>query len=87
MNKAQARVAKFKTAEENLMDVQRRVYKGDVWRHLRSGRSYSIIGTGLIEKTLDPAVMYKTAMGHGPIFIRPADEFLDGRFIRQDDDN
>lgn len=49
------------------------------WRHRKTGHDYRIIGFCLIEKTLTPAVMY-ARVGELTTFIRPCDEFFDGRF-------
>ena len=48
------------------------------WEHQKTKEVYMIIGFGLIEKTLEPSVVYQSSQGQ--IWIRPATEFFDGRF-------
>ena len=60
---------------------------GSIWRHVKSGAEYEIISFCLIEATLKPAIIYRG--GHGfyldgktwTIGCRPAEEFMDGRFV------
>ena len=57
------------------------------WRHARSGGEYAVVTYAMIEATLEPGVVY--AGGHGyvhdgmrwTVWVRPASEFMDGRFI------
>lgn len=44
----------------------------------KKGRHYQVIGEGIIEETGTPAVIYKNDAGM--TWIRPAEEFYDGRF-------
>lgn len=48
------------------------------WEHVKTKQSYSIIAFGLIEKTLEPSVIYQGA--NGQVWVRPCHEFFDGRF-------
>lgn len=61
---------------------------GSRWRH-RSGGEYVVIQGCVIEATLTPAVLYQSVDPCGTLqamwmssWVRPLDEFLDGRFIR-----
>lgn len=49
--------------------------------HKTPNAPYIVLATGFIEKTMTPAVVYK-AIEVGDVFIRPRDEFFDGRFTR-----
>lgn len=57
---------------------------GSVWQHLKTGHHYRVTGWVLREADLVPCVTYLRWHGegaeHGPIWARPVDEFLDGRF-------
>lgn len=50
------------------------------WLHIKSGGLYVILFPAVIESRLTPAVAYAKASGDGLIWVRPAEEFLDGRF-------
>lgn len=52
---------------------------GTRWRHRKRGTTYLVLLSGKIEATLEPAVIYQ-ADADATIWIRPAAEFLDGRF-------
>lgn len=52
-----------------------------IWRHLKTGGAYRIVGYTIIEATLTPAVIYQNA--HGASFVRPCAEFFDGRFRQE----
>lgn len=54
---------------------------GSVWRHVKSGKVYTVIGGCHLEATGEPAVLY-TRPDDGMIWARATDEFLDGRFER-----
>jgi len=49
------------------------------WRHLKTGGEYTLVGTCRIEATNVPAYAYKSDVT-GTVWVRPMDEFLDGRF-------
>lgn len=57
---------------------------GFIWKHKKGGL-YRVEGYCVIEKGLVPAVMYRAIDKEGPVFIRPCDEFFDGRFSPQID--
>lgn len=54
---------------------------GSKWRH-RSGGVYHVVGPCIIEATLTPAVSYVSDVPDASQipWVRPLDEFLDGRF-------
>lgn len=59
---------------------------GSRWRH-RSGGEYVVVQGCVIEATLTPAVLYVSADApvrppgyYSESWVRPLDEFLDGRF-------
>lgn len=47
-------------------------------RHIKSGGEYRVIGRGLIEATLADVVIYEAS--NGKLWVRPSEEFDDGRF-------
>lgn len=49
------------------------------WFTHRKGGVYKVIATGLIEATLEPCVVYM-AEKDNRVWVRPYDEFNDGRF-------
>lgn len=57
------------------------------WQHWK-GSTYTIVGTGIVEKTMDPVVMYAGA--DGVVWVRPlfvfTEEVAPGkpRFVRVD---
>jgi hypothetical protein len=55
--------------------------RGSVWKHLKTGRIYTVIGSCRLEATGEPAVLY-TCPDDGILWARATDEFLDGRFER-----
>ena len=51
---------------------------GDVWRHVRSGEDYRVLGIVRLEATGEPAVRYTKAIGGGCEWVRSvADWFAD----------
>jgi hypothetical protein len=48
--------------------------------HVKTGRHYAVLFPCMIEATLTPAVAYSALGGDGTVWIRPMDEFMDGRF-------
>lgn len=55
-------------------------YQSEIWQHRKSGGLYTIIGECLIEASMTPAVIYKSLFG-GQVWVRPKEEFHDGRFV------
>ncbi|MEO0678848.1 MAG: DUF1653 domain-containing protein [Pseudomonadota bacterium] len=62
--------------------VQAEVPTGSVWRHVKSGGRYMVIGYCWLEATAQPAVLYARDEPESEIWARDAAEFLDGRFER-----
>lgn len=54
---------------------------GSRWTHLKSGGFYTVILGCVVEAALTSAVVYRSET-HGTLWMRPLDEFLDGRFER-----
>lgn len=51
------------------------------WVHVKSGTYYEVLHHAVRESDLTPMVVYRKADATGPIWIRTADEFYDGRFV------
>jgi len=51
-----------------------------LWLHVKTGCHYKILHHGLNEKDLKPVVIYQAYDGTGPVWVRTAEEFFDGRF-------
>ena len=51
-----------------------------IWIHVKTGNHYKILHHGLFESSLKPMVIYQAYDGKGPIWVRPAEQFFDGRF-------
>lgn len=51
-----------------------------LWQHKKTGGVYRIVEFCVIEKGLVPSVAYRSQSSEGPVFIRPCEEFFDGRF-------
>lgn len=68
----------MKITEELLAAYGDRIRQGSVWMH-RLGSRYRIVCLATVEVNLLPAVVYQ-CMATGMNWVRPLDEFLDGRF-------
>lgn len=57
---------------------------GANWTHRKSGKTYRIEGFATREDDLETMVIYRlwTAGSTEPLWVRPAREFFDGRFVR-----
>lgn len=54
---------------------------GSLWKHIKRGHNYVVLGHCIIEKTMTTGVLYQEIDGLEPtLWMRPASEFLDGRF-------
>jgi hypothetical protein len=51
-----------------------------LYKHLKTGGIYEILGEGIIEKTMTPAIIYRNVDDDTVNWIRPHSEFFDGRF-------
>lgn len=51
------------------------------WIHRKSGGKYDLLYHGLMEGDLSPVVIYTSLDKDGPVWVRPAEEFFDGRFV------
>ncbi len=51
-----------------------------LWLHVKTGKHYKILYHGLFEGSLKSCVIYQSYDGTGPVWVRPADQFFDGRF-------
>ena len=61
------------------MDSERRIPRGQLVRHVKTRGIYEIIGYGKIEKDHTPVTIYEQ-IWEGRIWVRPTEEFEDGRF-------
>lgn len=50
------------------------------YRHTKRGTVYRLINIGIQEASLEPVVIYSD-VNTGAIWVRPAREFFDGRFV------
>ena len=76
-----------KNLDELLLDLnakRKEVPVGSLWRHIKSDTLYTVKDLVVVESDLTVAVSYKclgdTSRLH---WLRPLDEFLDGRFKRE----
>jgi hypothetical protein len=51
-----------------------------MWTHVKTGKNYVIISFGIIEKTMQPSVIYSEYTHRDQVWVRPCSEFFDGRF-------
>ncbi len=65
------------------IDIFELIRPGQLWKHVKTGREYRIVGVGILDA--DPSrrmVCYQNAHGADVLWIRPVHEFIDGRFER-----
>lgn len=77
-------------AVAQLSKAEQACKEGDWFVHRKSQTLVRIYYLGLIESNLEVAVIYreyKNGSMHGPRFIRPFKEFMDGRFERYSQSN
>ena len=64
---------------------------GEKWKHVKSGGEYEVVGIGRLqvngELDMTECVVYKSLEGSGDfpsgsIWVRPVQDFLDGRFMK-----
>lgn len=54
---------------------------GGYYRHKKTGGTYQVLMFATIEATMTPAIVYATTAHVGVrTWVRPVDEFCDGRF-------
>lgn len=77
----------MRTLEEALVELgekRQKVRAGSLWRHIKTNTLYTVKDLVVVESDLTLAVSYKrlgdTSQLH---WLRPLDEFLDGRFTRE----
>lgn len=71
----------YDEAKQELFDKAPSV--GSRWEHVKTKRTYYVIGLTIIEATMTPAVVYSGSCSvHYASWVRPLAEFLDGRFER-----
>lgn len=59
---------------------------GTIWVHLKTGHIYIVVGECQIEVTNKPGILYlRTDVTEGIVWMRPTEEFLDGRFVETED--
>lgn len=77
----------MKTLEEMQGDLslkRKEVPVGSLWRHLKTDNLYTVKDIVVVESDLTLAVSYKRLGEPSRIhWLRPLDEFLDGRFKRE----
>ena len=66
------------TEQEKLLDG--RPHPGMRVEHNKSGGQYVVIAAGKMEKNLEPVVVYCSVEDDADIWVRPLNEFCDGRF-------
>lgn len=76
----------MKTLDDVLMEldsVRDLVPSGSIWKHVKTNTLYTVIDVVVIESDLTLAVSYSKLKVSPPFnWVRPLDEFLDGRFER-----
>lgn len=51
------------------------------WKHVKTGDVYVILWLGVVEKNLKVMVAYRKPEEGSTIWLRPVNEFFDGRFV------
>lgn len=55
-----------------------------MWKHVKTGNYYTIVGFAIEERTLTPVVVYQPIeAGVKTMWTRPCHEFFDGRFVQE----
>lgn len=76
-----------KNLDELLLDLnakRKEVPVGSLWRHLKTDNLYTVKDIVIVESDLTLAVSYKRLGDANRLhWLRPLDEFLDGRFKRE----
>lgn len=67
-----------------LSDKRKEVPVGSLWRHRKTNTLYTVKDIVVVESDLTLAVSYKRLGDNSRLhWLRPLDEFLDGRFKRE----
>ena len=53
----------------------------DLYQHNKTGKMYVLLHNGLLEHDKTPIAVYRSIID-GTVWVRPSDEFFDGRFTR-----
>lgn len=70
--------------QEDLSLKRKEVPIGSLWRHLKTDNLYTVKDIVIVESDLTLAVSYKRLGDANRLhWLRPLDEFLDGRFKRE----
>lgn len=57
------------------------IANGALYRHKKTGNTYQVIMTATLERTMEKVVVYAARKGNlVERWVRPIDEFCDGRF-------
>lgn len=51
------------------------------WLHVKTGHKYVVLHHGVFESSLKPMVIYRRSDFTGPVWVRPSEQFFDGRFV------
>ena len=77
----------MRTLEEALLELgekRQKVRAGSLWRHLKTDTLYMVKDIVVVESDLTLSVFYKRLGDTSHLhWLRPLDEFLDGRFTRE----
>ncbi len=71
-------------SDHEIGPVDTEIEAGTRWRH-RKGGTYAVVAVARMEANLYPAVVYKSERD-GLVWVRPLEEFEDGRFVQITDD-
>ena len=70
--------------QKDLTLKRKEIPVGSLWRHLKTNTLYTVKDIVVVESELTLAVSYKRLGDNSRLhWLRPIDEFLDGRFKRE----
>lgn len=72
--------------KEFALQIDTEVSEGQRYLHVKSGGEYTVVSLARIENNLAPVVVYQSDK-NGSNWVRPLDEFEDGRFVLIAEDN
>lgn len=67
--------------EYNRLKRKEALYKGRIFKHLKSGNLYKFDRLVIIEGTESVGILYKDLDNPDIFWVRPYSEFFDGRFV------